>query len=116
MTFVTPLFSIQKDASEYFTVNSTTGYLYQTKQFDYEESTIQCGIGKEGGFLNITAEVIYIYISQLAFKSLCKCKLHIYLILFNSITSLFHYCPLFIVYHYFNFILLRMAYTKHSYL
>ncbi|XP_065941826.1 uncharacterized protein [Magallana gigas] len=45
-----------KDASEYFTVNSTTGYLYQTKQFDYEESTIQCGIGKEGGFLNITAE------------------------------------------------------------
>lgn len=52
-----PLFSIQKDASEYFTINSTTGYLYQTKQFDYEESTIQCGIGKEGGFLNITAEV-----------------------------------------------------------
>eukprot|EP00105_Crassostrea_gigas_P038624 XP_019922772.1 PREDICTED: uncharacterized protein LOC105328197 isoform X3 [Crassostrea gigas] len=46
----------EKDASEYFTINSTTGYLYQTKQFDYEESTIQCGIGKEGGFLNITAE------------------------------------------------------------
>lgn len=113
MTFVIPLFSIQKDASEYFTINSTTGYLYQTKQFDYEESTIQCGIGKEGGFLNITAEVNYIYISQLAFKSLCKCKLHIYIILFNSITFLFHYCPLFIVYHYFNFILLRMVYTKH---
>lgn len=84
MTFVIPLFSIQKDASEYFTVNSTTGYLYQTKQFDYEESTIQCGIGKEGGFLNITAEVNYIYISQLVFKSLCKCKLHIYIMLFNS--------------------------------
>lgn len=48
--------SVEKDASEYFTINSTTGYLYQTKQFDYEESTIQCGIGKEGGFLNITAE------------------------------------------------------------
>lgn len=72
MTFFIPLFSIQKDASEYFTINSTTGYLYQTNQFDYEESTIQCGIGKEGGFLNITAEVIYIYISQLAFKSLCE--------------------------------------------
>lgn len=56
MTFVIPLFSNQKDASEYFTVNSSTGYLYQTKQFDYEESTIQCGIRKEGGFLNITAE------------------------------------------------------------
>lgn len=111
--FFIPLFSIQKDASEYFTINSTTGYLYQTKQFDYEESTIQCGIGKEGGFLNITAEVNYIYISQLAFKSLCKCKLHIYIILFNSITFLFHYCPLFIVYYFFNFILSRMVYTKH---
>lgn len=48
--------SVEKDVSEYFTINSTTGYLYQTKQFDYEESTIQCGMGKEGGFLNITAE------------------------------------------------------------
>lgn len=39
-------------------INITTGYLYQMKHFDYEDKTIQCGMGKGGGFLNITAEVI----------------------------------------------------------
>lgn len=46
MLFSITVSLIQKDVSEYFTINSTTGYLYQTKQFDYEESTIQCGMGK----------------------------------------------------------------------
>lgn len=65
MLFSITVSLIQKDVSEYFTINSTTGYLYQTKQFDYEESTIQCGMGKEGGFLNITAEVNFTYRNKL---------------------------------------------------
>ncbi|XP_062608358.1 uncharacterized protein LOC134270185 [Saccostrea cucullata] len=44
------------DASEYFTVNTTTGFLYQIKNFDYEDTRIQCGLGKTGGILNITAK------------------------------------------------------------
>lgn len=50
-------FLIKGDARQYFTVNSSTGYLYQIKHFDYEDTNIQCGMGKGGGFLNITAEV-----------------------------------------------------------
>lgn len=37
-------------------VNSSTAYLYQINRFDYEDTDIQCGLGKGGGFLNITAE------------------------------------------------------------
>ncbi|XP_062599941.1 uncharacterized protein LOC134261531, partial [Saccostrea cucullata] len=58
---VTPIVGISKttagtDVSEYFTVNTTTGFLYQMKNFDYEDTRIQCGLGKGGGTLNITAE------------------------------------------------------------
>lgn len=54
--------SLQKDASQYFMVNSSTGYLYQIKRFDYEDTDIQCGMGKIGGILNITVEVtLYVY-------------------------------------------------------
>lgn len=48
--------SNERDASQYFMVNSSTGYLYQIKHFDYEDTHIQCGMGKGGGYLNITAE------------------------------------------------------------
>lgn len=48
--------STERDVSQYFMVNSSTGYLYQIKRFDYEDTDIQCGLGKGGGFLNITAE------------------------------------------------------------
>lgn len=51
------LFPIKRDVSEFFMVNSSTGYLYQIKRFDYEDTNIQCNLGKGGGFLNITAEV-----------------------------------------------------------
>lgn len=51
------LFLIQRDASQYFTINNTIGYLYQIRQFDFEDTEIQCGLGRGGGFLNITAEV-----------------------------------------------------------
>lgn len=49
--------SLQKDASQYFMVNSSTGYLYQIKHFDYENTTIQCVLAKGGGNINISAEV-----------------------------------------------------------
>lgn len=56
------LFPIKRDASQYFMVNSSTGNLYQIKRFDYEDSNIQCNLGKGGGYLNITVEVtLYIY-------------------------------------------------------
>ncbi|XP_061177781.1 uncharacterized protein LOC133186566 [Saccostrea echinata] len=56
----TPMISIsmatgETDAGEYFTVNKTSGYLHQIKNFDYEETSIQCNLGKTGGVLNITA-------------------------------------------------------------
>ncbi|XP_062608359.1 uncharacterized protein LOC134270186 [Saccostrea cucullata] len=56
-----PIFIISKttekaDASEYFTVNTTSGFLYQIKNFDYEDTGIQCGLGKTGGILNVTAK------------------------------------------------------------
>lgn len=51
------LFLIQRDASQYFTINKTFGYLFQIRQFDFEDTEIQCGLGRGGGFLNITAEV-----------------------------------------------------------
>ncbi|XP_062615603.1 uncharacterized protein LOC134277299, partial [Saccostrea cucullata] len=58
---VNPIFYISKttgktDASEYFTVNATTGFLYQIRNFDYEDTSIQCGLGKTEGILNITAK------------------------------------------------------------
>lgn len=49
-------------------VNSSTGYLYQIKHFDYENTTIQCGLGKGGGFLNITAEVTRYFVASLNFS------------------------------------------------
>ncbi|XP_062609422.1 uncharacterized protein LOC134271189 [Saccostrea cucullata] len=56
-----PVISISKaagenDARDYFTVNNATGFLYQTKNFDYEETKFQCGLGQTGGILNITAK------------------------------------------------------------
>lgn len=51
------LFPIKRDVSQFFIVNSSTGYLLQGKRFDYEDTAIQCGLGKGGGYLNITAEV-----------------------------------------------------------
>lgn len=53
---------MQRDAGEYFMINSSTGFLYQTKHFDYETTTIQCEMGKLGGFLNVTAEVTIYHI------------------------------------------------------
>lgn len=58
------LYCIQRDAGEYFMINSTKGYLYQIKHFDYEDTDIQCGLGKRGGFLNITAEVT-LYVTEI---------------------------------------------------
>ncbi|XP_062620848.1 mucin-2-like [Saccostrea cucullata] len=58
---VTPMVGISKttagpDVSDFFTVNTTTGFLNQIKNFDYEDTQIQCDLGKSGGILNITAE------------------------------------------------------------
>uniref|UniRef100_K1QZU0 Uncharacterized protein n=1 Tax=Magallana gigas TaxID=29159 RepID=K1QZU0_MAGGI len=53
---ITEYSSSERDGSQFFIVNSSTGYLYQGKRFDYEETAIQCGLGKGGGNLNITAE------------------------------------------------------------
>lgn len=50
-------------------VNSSTGYLYQIKRFDYENTTIQCSLGKGGGFLNVTAEVIKHVCNMIVFTS-----------------------------------------------
>ena len=38
-------------------VNSSSGFLYQIKRFDYEDTEIQCRQGQGGGFLTIVAEV-----------------------------------------------------------
>lgn len=48
---------MQKDVGEYFMINSSTGFLSQVKHFDYEDTEIQCNLGKGGGFVNIIAEV-----------------------------------------------------------
>lgn len=48
--------SKEKDVGGYFMVNNSTGYLYQVRHFDYEDTDIQCGLGKGGGFVNIRAE------------------------------------------------------------
>lgn len=42
---------------EYFMINSSTGFLSQVKHFDYEDTEIQCNLGKGGGFVKIIAEV-----------------------------------------------------------
>ncbi|XP_052690980.1 uncharacterized protein LOC128168866 [Crassostrea angulata] len=48
---------VAHDASYFFMINSTSGFLYQSKVFDNEDiySFIHCDQWKEGGFLNITA-------------------------------------------------------------
>lgn len=38
-------------------INSSTGFLSQVKHFDYEDTEIQCNLGKGGGFVKIIAEV-----------------------------------------------------------
>lgn len=50
---------VAHDASYFFMINSTSGFLYQSKVFDNEDTAhfIQCDQWKEGGFLNITANV-----------------------------------------------------------
>lgn len=66
------LFSMQvaHDASYFFMINSTSGFLYQSKIFDNEDITfIQCDQWKEGGFLNITATVNWIYLPYKMYRS-----------------------------------------------
>lgn len=48
---------VAHDASYFFMINSTSGFLYQSKVFDNEDihSFIHCDQWKEGEFLNITA-------------------------------------------------------------
>lgn len=46
----------KKDVGEYFMINSSTGFLSQVKHFDYEDTEIQCNLGKGGGFVKIIAE------------------------------------------------------------
>eukprot|EP00105_Crassostrea_gigas_P038625 XP_019922773.1 PREDICTED: uncharacterized protein LOC105328185 isoform X2 [Crassostrea gigas] len=46
----------EKDVGEYFMINSSTGFLSQVKHFDYEDTEIQCNLGKGGGFVKIIAE------------------------------------------------------------
>ncbi|XP_022296590.2 uncharacterized protein LOC111106268 [Crassostrea virginica] len=45
----------EADASDYFMVNSSSGFLYQIKSFDYEDTEIQCRLGRSS-FLTITAQ------------------------------------------------------------
>lgn len=55
--YINTLSLIQKDVGEYFMINSSTGFLSQVKHFDYEDTEIQCNLGKGGGFVKIIAEV-----------------------------------------------------------
>ena len=48
--------TLQTDASDYFTVNGSSGFLYQIKSFDYEDTGIQCRLGLSS-YLTITAQV-----------------------------------------------------------
>ena len=50
---------LQTDAIDYFMVQKGTGYLYQIKSFDYEDTIIQCRLGRSS-FLTIAADVRFL--------------------------------------------------------